>query len=143
MSQEKIAKALSYRNVAVVGLSRDPSKESHMVASYLKRNGYRIIPVNPFTESILGEKCYKSLAEMPHELKESLEVVDVFRPSSDVPEVSRDVLKVKETHDRPLVVWMQLGIEHEGAEKELESAGIEVIMNRCMMVEHQRLKGAS
>lgn len=123
-----------------MGLSRDPNKDSYKVAEYLKANGYRIIPINPFADEILGEKCYKSLLDIPEEVQRAIEVVDIFRPSQDVPSIVEQVIQLKQRHGKPHVVWMQLGIINDEAAKLAEKAGLEVIMDRCMMIEHKRMK---
>jgi predicted CoA-binding protein len=128
-----------YRTVAVIGVSRDSSKDSHRVAEYLKSQGFRVIPVNPTTAEVLGEKCYESLLEMPSELQRTIEVVDVFRPSSDAPSIVQQAVKLKERYDKPYVIWMQLGIINEQAADIAKEAGITVIMNKCMMQEHRKL----
>lgn len=132
--------ALRYKTVAVVGLSRDPNKDSYNVAEYLKANGYRIIPVNPFAEEIMGEKCSKSLLDVPDEIQKTIEVVDVFRPSRDILPIVEQVVQLKQEHGRPQLVWMQLGIINNEAAEPAEKAGIEAVMDRCMMIEHKRLK---
>jgi predicted CoA-binding protein len=137
---EKIKLALGYKTIAIVGLSRDPNKDSYKVAEYLKANGYRIIPINPFADEILGEKCYKSLLDIPEEVQRAIEVVDIFRPSQDVPSIVEQVIQLKQRHGKPHVVWMQLGITNDEAAKLAEKAGLEVIMDRCMMIEHKRTK---
>jgi predicted CoA-binding protein len=137
---EKIKLALGYKTIAIVGLSRDPNKDSYKVAEYLKANGYRIIPINPFADEILGEKCYKSLLDIPEEVQRAIEVVDIFRPSQDVPPIVEQVIQLKQRHGKPHVVWMQLGITNDEAAKLAEKAGLEVIMDRCMMIEHKRMK---
>jgi len=124
-----------YRVVAVVGLSRDPSKDSYKVAQYLKSRGYRVIPVNPFATEILGEKCYKSLVEMPDEVQRTIEVVDVFRPSAEVMPIVHQAIRLKERFGNPYVVWMQLGIVNTEAAALAERAGFTVVMDRCMMIE--------
>lgn len=121
-------------------MSRDPNKDSYKVAEYLKANGYRIIPINPFADEILGEKCYKSLLDIPEEVQRAIEVVDIFRPSQDVPSIVEQVIQLKQRHGKPHVVWMQLGIINDEAAKLAEKAGLEVIMDRCMMIEHKRMK---
>jgi len=83
----------NYRNVAVVGLSRDPNKDSYRVAEYLKSKGYRIIPVNPFADEILGEKCHKSLLDLPDDIKKMIEIVDIFRPSKEVLSIVEQALR--------------------------------------------------
>lgn len=128
-----------YKTVAVVGISRDPSKDSHRVAEYLQSQGFRIIPVNPTADEVLGAKSYESLLEMPAEIQRTIEIVDIFRPSADVPPIVEQAVKLKERYDKPYVVWMQLGIINEGAAETAREAGITVIMNRCMMQEHKKL----
>lgn len=140
MIDEKIKLALRYKTIAIVGLSRDPNKDSYKVAEYLKANGYRVIPINPFADEILGEKCYKSLLDIPEEVQRAIEVVDIFRPSQDVPPIVEQVIQLKQRHGKPHVVWMQLGITNDEAAKLAEKAGLEVIMDRCMMIEHKRMK---
>jgi len=128
-----------YKTVAVVGASRDPSKDSNRVAKYLQSQGFRIIPVNPTADEILGEKCYKSLLEMPADIQKTIDIVDVFRPSSDTPDIVEQAVKLKERYDKPYVVWMQLGIINEQAAETARQAGMTVVMNRCMKQEHSKL----
>ena len=136
MSQDKIKSVLeSYRTVAVVGLSRNSAKASYQVANYLKSVGYHIIPVNPFADEILGETSYKSLLDVP----ETIDVVDIFRPSEDVPAIVEEAITIKNRHGTPKVIWMQLGIVNEEAAKRAREAGFTVVMDRCMMIEHRRL----
>lgn len=140
MSDGTIRNVLTkYRVVAVVGLSRDPSKASYSVAEYLKDHGYRIIPINPTTNEVLGEKSHKSLLDMPLELQEAVEIVDIFRPSDDVPPIVEQTIQLKRTWGKPFVVWMQLGIVNEEAAAKAREAGITVVMDHCMMQEHKRL----
>jgi hypothetical protein len=136
LSKEEIKLILkNYRAVAVVGLSRNPAKYSYGVAKYLQSVGYRVIPVNPFADEILGEQCYKSLLDVP----ETIEVVDIFRPSEDVPAIVEEAIELKNRLGNPKVIWMQLGIINEHAAKRAKEAGFTVVMDRCMMVEHRRL----
>ena len=136
MSQEEIRSVLeSYRTVAVVGLSRNPAKASYRVAQYLQSVGYRIIPVNPFVDEVLGEKSYKSLLDLP----ENIEIVDIFRPSEDVPSIVHEAIELKNRLGTPKVIWMQLGIVNEEEARLAKAAGFKVVMDRCMMVEHRRL----
>jgi hypothetical protein len=109
------------------------------VAEYLKNHGFRIIPVNPFVNEVLGEKSYKSLLDMPAETQKTIEIVDVFRPSADVPPIVEQVIQLKRLYGVPLVVWMQLGIINEQAADMASKAGLIVLMNKCMMQEHRRL----
>jgi hypothetical protein len=129
-SDSEIREILSMKNVAVVGMSKNPEKDAYQIPRYLMNNGYNVIPVNPTADEILGKKCYKNLREVP----ENVDIVDVFRPSEDVPPVVKDAIAkgVK-------VVWMQLGISNEEAAKEASEKGIKVVYNRCMLQEHRRL----
>lgn len=140
ISDEGIREILRrYTTVAVVGLSRNPSKASYEVAEYLQSRGYRIVPINPGADEILGEKSYGSLLELPAELKRSVEIVDLFRPSEAVPPFVEDAIKLREEYGAPEVIWMQLGIVNEEAAEMARGAGMTVIMDRCIKVEHRRL----
>ena len=120
------------KTIAVIGISPKEDRPSYIVASYLKSKGYRVIPVRPDGEEILGEKVYHSLSEIPKEI--SVDVVDIFRRSEDVPPI------VEEAIQRGIkVVWMQEGVIHKEAGEKAEKAGSKVIMDRCIKKEHQRL----
>ena len=122
----------NYRVVAVVGLSSDPARPSYRVAEYLQEHGYRIIPVNPSCQNILGEKCYPSLKEIPF----PVEVVDIFRKVDAIPAIVEEAIQI-----RAKAVWMQLElVEPESAQKARE-AGLQVVMDHCLKVEHIRLSG--
>lgn len=114
------------RTVAVVGLSRNPTKDAHAVPRFLKDIGYRIVPVNPFADEILGEKAYPRLEDIPF----PIDIVEIFRPSEDVPGIVDEAL---ETDAR--VIWMQSGIRHEEAAAKARQAGRKVIQDRCMRTE--------
>ncbi len=120
------------RTVAVVGISPRQDRPSFQVASYLKSKGYRIIPVRPDGEKILGERVYKTLSEIPSEM--SIDIVDIFRRSEDVPPVVEEAIQrgVK-------AVWMQEGVFHPEAGERAEKAGLKVVMDRCIKKEHHRL----
>lgn len=118
------------KNIAVLGLSPKPARDSHRVAVYLKENGYRIIPVRPAQTEILGEKAYGSLDD----IRESVDIVDVFRNSDQVMAHAEEALRLK-----PKVFWMQLGIQNHTAALMLTAAGIDVVMNQCIKVDHERL----
>ncbi len=118
------------KTIAVVGLSPNPMRPSHDVARYLQDQGYRIIPVNPLVEEVLGEKSYPNLSA----ISERVDVVDIFRRSEEVPPIVEEAIKIKAQ-----VVWMQEGVIHEEAAARAQAAGLSVVMDRCMMVEHQRL----
>lgn len=129
----------NYRIVAIVGLSKDPAKESYEVGQFLQSKSYRIIPINPSADQILGEKSYKSLLEMPEELQKAVEIVDIFRSSADVPPIVDQAIELKKKYGKPYVVWMQLGVVNQEAAKTAKEADITVIMDRCMMNERRRL----
>ncbi|HEX9862245.1 MAG TPA: CoA-binding protein [Candidatus Bathyarchaeia archaeon] len=140
MSQSEIKKILSKsKTIAVVGLSREPDKDSYRVAAYLKKQGFRIVPVNPLADEILGEKSYTSLLDIPVEIQKTLDVVDVFRPAKDAPAIVEQAVKLKAKHGKPRAVWMQLGIVNAQAAETAKKAGLTVVMDKCMMVEHRRL----
>ena len=140
MDQNGIREILAnYKTVAVVGLSRDPSKPSYLVGAYLKKHGFHIVPINPSADEILGEKSYKSLLDMPTEIQKTIEIVDIFRPPEEVPPVVEQAIQLKKMYGRPRVVWMQLGIVNEQAAASARKAGLTVVMDKCMMQEHNRL----
>jgi len=128
-----------YRTVAVVGVSRDSSKDSYRMAEYLKKHGFRIVPINPFADEVLGEKSYKSLLDMPANVQKTLEIVDVFRPSAEVLPVVEQAVQLKKLYGVPYVVWMQLGIINAQAAEKARKVGLIVVMDKCMMQEHRRL----
>jgi predicted CoA-binding protein len=141
MSQTVVEEILGkYRVVAVVGLSNQLGKPSHRVAAYLKKHGYRIIPVNPNITEVFGEKSYRNLLEIPEVLQRTIDVVDIFRKSEEVPTIVDQVIKIRETVGRPFVVWMQLGIINEKAAEAARQAGLVVVMNKCLMAEHLHLR---
>ena len=129
-----------YRVIAVVGASKNPEKEAYTVPAYLQAHGYTIIPVNPTTDSISGLKAYPSLADIPLELAKKVEVVDVFRPSEELPQVARQVAEMKKRFGRPFVFWGQLSLENEEAKEILAEANVDYVMDRCMRVEHQNME---
>ena len=118
------------RTIAVVGLSDDPGKASHSVSAYMQRQGYRILPVNPGIESALGEKSYASLAGLP----EKPDLVNVFRLPRFLPAIVDEMIALGLGN-----LWVQMGIWNEEAAAKAEAAGIRVVMDRCIMVEHRRL----
>ena len=126
-----------YRTIAVVGASKNPEKEAYTVPAYLRGHGYTIVPVNPTTDSVDGLKAYPALADIPTELAKKVEVVDVFRPSEELPQVARQVAEMKKRTGRPFVFWAQLHLENEEAKRILEEAKVEYVMDKCMRVEHQ------
>lgn len=124
---------LSAKTVASVGISGNEEKVSNGVGAYLMEHGYRLIPVNPTADEILGQKSYPDLASVP----EKIDVVQVFRRSEDVPPVVDEAIKVGAK-----AVWMQEGIVNEQAARTAREAGLQVVMNACMRATHQRLIGS-
>ncbi len=130
---QEIASILkNFKVVAVVGLSTDSSRPSHQVAQYLKQHGYRIVPVNPGCTEILGEQCYDSLKAIPF----PVEVVDIFRKEGAIPDIVDEAIAVGVK-----VVWMQLGLTEPESAKRAREAGLAVVMDRCMKIEHSQLSG--
>ncbi|WP_248926499.1 CoA-binding protein [Paenibacillus hamazuiensis] len=126
-SRERIKEILAGAgNIAVVGLSDNPERTSHMVAEAMQKRGYRIIPVNPNAQTILGEKCYASLTDIP----EPIDIVNVFRRSEHIMPVAEEAIAIKAK-----VLWLQLGIVNEEAAALAQQNGLEVIMDRCIKVE--------
>ena len=125
--------------IAVVGASKNPDKQAYTVPLYLKEHGYAIIPVNPTADRILDERSYPSLAELPGEVSKTVDVVEVFRPSEELPNVARQVVEMKRRTGRPFVFWAQLGLENDEAKRILESERIDFVMNSCMRTQHQLL----
>ena len=123
---------LSAKTIASVGLSSNLEKESYWIVSYLQDQGYRIIPVNPTANEILGEKAYPDLSAVP----EPVDVVQVFRKPEDVPPVVDEAIKIGAK-----VVWMQEGISHQAAAQKAREAGLQVVMDACMRATHRRLIG--
>ncbi len=121
------------KTVAVVGISDKEERDSHKVARYLKNHGYRIIPVNPKLTEVLGETCYPDLRSVP----EHIDVVDVFRSIDAIPAIVEEAVAVGAD-----VVWMQVGLQHEEAAEKARKAGLAVVMNRCMKIEHSQLSGS-
>ncbi len=127
-----MADIFALRRIAVVGFSTNPSKPSHTVPKYLLEQGYTVYPVNPRAEGdILGQKVYKTVAEIPH----PVDIVCVFRPPQDIPQVLEDTLRRSDVK----VFWMQLGISHAEAAATAREHGLVVVQDRCMYVEHKAL----
>jgi len=120
------------KTLAVVGLSADWFRPSFFAAKYMQEHGYRVIPVNPKYPEILGEKCYRSLRDIP----EKVDLVDVFRKTADVMPIAEDAIAIGAK-----VLWQQLGVQNEAAAAKAQAAGLETVMNRCVKIEHGRLFG--
>ena len=120
----------SYRTIAVVGLSHKRFRPSYGVSEYMQSAGYRIIPVNPHEREVLGEKCYAGLDDVP----EAVEIVNIFRRSEFVPEIVEAAIR-----KGARAVWMQEGVVHEAAAERARAAGLDVVMDRCILKEHRRI----
>ena len=120
------------KTIAVVGLSADWFRPSFFAAKYMQEHGYRVIPVNPKYPEILGEKCYRSLRDIP----EKVDIVDVFRKTADVPPIADEAIAIGAR-----VLWQQLGVKNEAAAAKAQAAGLETVMDRCVKIEHGRLFG--
>jgi uncharacterized protein len=141
LTQKELREILEkYHVIAIVGLSKDTSKPSYEVANYLRQNGYTIIPVNPTVGKILGEKSYQSLTNLPIEVKKKIEIVNIFRRSEDVPPIVTEAVELKKRNGKPIVIWMQIGITNEIAAEKARQAGMKVVEDKCIMVEHYRLR---
>lgn len=132
---------LKFKTVAVVGISRDEKKDSHKAPKYLKEHGFRIVPVNPTADEILGERSYPGLLDIPVELARKVDIVEVFRPSGEVGKIVDDAVELRRRHGAPNVIWMQEGITNEEAAEKARGAGLEVVMDHCMKKEHEKLSG--
>ena len=125
------------KTIAVVGLSPKVHRDSYEVAEYMQSQGYRIIPINPVAAAsnspILGEKVYATLLEAAK--VEKIDMVDCFRNSADIPPIATEAVLIKAQ-----VLWMQLGIDNAVAKNEAEAAGLAVVENRCLLIDHRRLK---
>ncbi|HEY8740059.1 MAG TPA: CoA-binding protein [Candidatus Dormibacteraeota bacterium] len=132
MGTEDIDRLLNARTVAVVGMSGNPARDSHRVAGYLQEHGYRVVPINPNETEVLGERAYASLADVPFEI----DVVDVFRRREHLKGVVEDAIA-----KGAWGVWGQQGVADNEAERIAADGGLAFVMNRCMMVEHDRRRG--
>ena len=129
---ERLSILERYKRIAIVGLSSNPFRPSHFAAIYLLAEGYDIVGVNPKETQVLGRPCYSSLRDIPGRV----DVVDIFREPSAVPPIVDDAIAIGAK-----VVWMQLGVVHEAAAERARQAGLEVVMDRCMKIEHARFFG--
>ncbi|MCX6018496.1 MAG: CoA-binding protein [Chloroflexi bacterium] len=131
---ERLEILSQYRNIAMVGLSSNQFRPSHFAAIYLLAEGYNVIPVNPRESEILGRKCYPSVTAAAAEC--AIEVVDVFRASKDVPPIADEAITIGAK-----VLWMQLSVRNEAAAQKAVDAGLDVVQDRCMKIEHARFFG--
>ena len=124
------------RVLAIVGLSANWHRPSYFAAKYMLEHGYRVIPVNPQYQEVLGQKCYASLRDIPRSVVGQVDLVDVFRKTADVMPVAEDAIAIGAR-----VLWQQLGVRNEAAAAKARAAGLESVMDRCVKIEHGRLFG--
>jgi predicted CoA-binding protein len=136
MDEEKLIGEVlrKYKNIATVGFSKDPSKPAHQVPKFLISKGYNVIPVNPSADEILGRKSYKSVLDVPGQI----DIVEVFRPSNEVPKIIDEVLERVKRRGDVKVVWLQEGIRNDEAAEKARKAGLIVIQDRCMYKEYMK-----
>lgn len=130
-TDEEIRKIYNFKNIAVVGMSRDPAKAAHFVPKYMIERGFNVIPVNPSAVEILGTRTYSRVSD----IKSQVDILDVFRPSEDVYPIVEDSIRKRGIR----VIWLQEGIHNSDAEKIARDNNIEFVFNRCIMAEHMRL----
>ena len=130
-NDEEIREVLAHETIAVVGCSTSPSKAAHDIPRYMLDHGYDVIPVNPYAEDVFGREAYDELTDV----EETVDVVDVFRPSDEVAGIVDQVL----ARDDVAAVWLQLGITDDAAGERVEASGRAFVQDRCLKVEHQRL----
>ena len=124
------------RTIAVVGLSANWYRPSYFAAKYMRDHGYRIIPVNPTYDAVMDERCYPDLASAHEGAGIPIDILDCFRKPAEIPPIARDAIAIGAK-----VLWMQLGIRNDEAAKLASDAGLDVVMNRCVKIEHARLMG--
>ncbi|SFR47361.1 hypothetical protein SAMN04487947_1843 [Halogeometricum rufum] len=139
VTDEELREILSADTVAVVGCSTTPGKAAHDIPAYLQNHGYRVIPVNPFADEILGETAYDSLSDVPADA--GVDVVDVFRPSEEAGDIAEAAVERHESVGDVGSVWLQLGITNDDAKRRVREAGLAFVQDKCMKVEHSRLLG--
>lgn len=132
---EVLRDIFDHETIAVIGCSSTPRKAAHEVPAYLQRHGYEIVPVNPFADEILGRESYDSIADV----NESIDVVEVFRPSEEVSDIVDEVLTRRTERGDVEAIWMQLRIRDDEAAERARDAGLTVVQDRCMKVEHGML----
>ena len=130
-SDDQLREILDYDTIAVVGCSTTSGKAAHDIPAYMQGHGYRIVPVNPFADEVLGERAYDSLADV----EGTIDIVDVFRPSEEVAGIVDETLE----RDDVKALWTQLGIRDDEAAERAEAAGLQVVQDKCLKVEHGRL----
>lgn len=142
MTEKKIVdRILQFKNIAVVGLSSDPAKESHRVAAFLKERGYRVVPINPTASEVLGQYCFASLRELPAAIAGNIETILVFRPSDETLDVLLQALQMLDSYDKLKAFWLQEGIKNAQTARFAKKAGLLFVQDTCMKKELQKRLG--
>jgi len=129
-TEEIKAILLAAKTIAVVGISADESKDSFMVAEYMQKHGYKIIPINPKYSEILGEKCYPDLKSV----QESIDIVNIFRKPDAIAQIADEAIEINAK-----TIWMQLGLANNAAAEKARQKGLTVVMNKCLKIEHRNI----
>ncbi len=122
----------AYKTIAVVGVSDKPNRPSHSVTRYMIQAGYTIVPINPNLDEVFGQKCYPRLTDLPEPVRSSIDIVNIFRKPGDVPEIIEEAIAIGAKS-----IWMQLGITNDQAAEKAREAGLWVVQNHCIAVDHQ------
>ena len=129
---------LKSKNIAVIGLSKNNTKDSYRVSQYMNSSGYQIIPINPTADFIMNKKAFPSLLELPKNIVKELDIVNIFRKSEQVLPIIEECIEIKKRHNNLKTIWMQIGIQNNKANSLLNETGLNLVMNKCIMIEHKR-----
>tara|TARA_B100001750_G_C15361316_1_gene522364 strand:- start:312 stop:740 length:429 start_codon:yes stop_codon:yes gene_type:complete len=129
---------LKSKNIAVIGLSKNNTKDSYRVSQYMNSSGYQIIPINPTADFIMNKKAFSSLLELPKNIVKELDIVNIFRKSEQVLPIIEECIEIKKRHNNLKTIWMQIGIQNNKANSLLNETGLNLVMNKCIMIEHKR-----
>ena len=126
------------KNIAVIGLSKNNTKDSYRISQYMESSGYQIIPINPTADFIMNKKAFPSLLELPKNVVKDLDIVNIFRKSEHVLPIIKECIEIKKKYDNLNAIWMQIGIQNNKAAALLNGTGLNLIMNKCIMIEHKK-----
>ncbi len=126
------------KNIAVIGLSKNNTKDSYRISQYMERSGYQIIPVNPTADFIMNKKAFPSLLDLPKNIVKDLDIVNIFRKSEHVLPIIKECIEIKKKYDNLNTIWMQIGIQNNNANMLLSKTGLNIVMNKCIMIEHKK-----
>lgn len=131
------------KTIAVVGASKNPGKDAYSIPMFLKSKGFRVVPVNPTSTEILGERAYPDLLSLPSEVASAVDAVEVFRPSEELPVVAGQVVELSKRSGRRYIFWAQSGLENDEAKRVLDEAGLPYVMDACMRVVYGIASGSA